>query len=381
MVTLAAAPKEIDWRLRGLLIGSATLSIELAVLSQSRSSVFALVIGVLVLVAAHPARLRILAWLSIAALPAAMALPWLLDVFQSDGGNTEASLDPLRSAAGAMALTGALSVAVGWLAAWRDPLIRFSERGSRVLGRSLAAGAAVLAVVGALVLAIEVGSPTEFIDRQADELTAGSPDLSSKGSRFGLDLRSERGDFWRVALDDFSDKPLAGEGAGGWRFTYLPRPRRRDPAGGPAQRVHADGIRAGPSRTDAVRGRSSSQACGPPCARAGVGPEAAALVAGALAISAYWLVHASAEWFWSYAVITLPMAYALGAAAAARAQRADPRPGRRAPGPGSRSPRRPAWLRSAWSPSSSPSATPTTASAAPGQTRRRLTRASTAPPT
>jgi hypothetical protein len=314
-VTLAAAPRELDWRLRGLLNGSATLAIELAVISQSRSSVFAAVAGLVVLVALHPARLRILGWLCLVVLPVLPALPWLLDVFQSNGANTEASLEPLGSAANAMALTSFLSVLVGWLAAWRDPLIRISEEKSRLLGRTLAAGAVVLAVVGAVVLAVKVGSPTDFIDRQADELSAGSPDLSSKGSRFGLDLRSERGDFWRVAVDDLVDDPLAGEGAGGWRFSYL---REREEIIQPEDPHNVFMLMASElglpgvilfltfivsAAWAALRSRRA-------------GPEAAALVAGALAIGAYWLVHASAEWFWSYAVITVPMAYALGAAAA-----------------------------------------------------------------
>ena len=46
------------------------------------------------------------------------------------------------------------------------------------------------------------------------------------------------------------------------------------------------------------------------------GPEAAALGGRALAIGAYWLAHASVDWFWSYAAITLPVPFAIGAAAA-----------------------------------------------------------------
>jgi cytochrome c-type biogenesis protein CcmH/NrfG len=35
-----------------------------------------------------------------------------------------------------------------------------------------------------------------------------------------------------------------------------------------------------------------------------------------MAVGAYWLMHASVEWFWSYPALTFPMAFALGAAAA-----------------------------------------------------------------
>jgi tetratricopeptide (TPR) repeat protein len=47
-----------------------------------------------------------------------------------------------------------------------------------------------------------------------------------------------------------------------------------------------------------------------------LGPSAGILAAGALAVGAYWLLHASVEWFWSYPAITLPATFALGAAAA-----------------------------------------------------------------
>jgi hypothetical protein len=315
MVVLAAARDELDWRLRGLLLGSATLAIELAVLSQSRTSVFALAAGVAVLVAAHPARLRILGWLTLAALPVLPALPWVLDVFQTEGGNTEASLDPLRSAAAAIAFTSAVSVVIGALAAWRDPLIKLSEERGRLLGRVLAGAFAVAVVAGTIAVVASGGGPREFIDKQTDELTAGTPDLSSKGSRFGLNLSSDRGDFWRVAIDDLESNPAGGVGAGGWRFSYL-RDREstlqpEDPhsvimlmaseLGVPGLLLFGVFVVAG--TWAALRSRRR-------------GPQAAALVAGALSVAGYWLVHASGEWFWSYAVITLPMAFVLGAAAA-----------------------------------------------------------------
>ena len=78
------ASRELSWPVRGVLLGSSTLMIELAILAQSRASVFALVIAVAVLIIAHPDGLRVLGWLALAAIPAAIALPWLLDVFQRD---------------------------------------------------------------------------------------------------------------------------------------------------------------------------------------------------------------------------------------------------------------------------------------------------------
>jgi tetratricopeptide (TPR) repeat protein len=47
-----------------------------------------------------------------------------------------------------------------------------------------------------------------------------------------------------------------------------------------------------------------------------LGPSAAALVAGSLGAGAYWLVHASYDWFWHYPAVTAPVMFLLGAAVA-----------------------------------------------------------------
>jgi tetratricopeptide (TPR) repeat protein len=54
-----------------------------------------------------------------------------------------------------------------------------------------------------------------------------------------------------------------------------------------------------------------------------LGPEASALAATVLASAAYWLVHSSVDWFWSYPAITAPVAFGLGAASAPISLRPD----------------------------------------------------------
>jgi tetratricopeptide (TPR) repeat protein len=50
-----------------------------------------------------------------------------------------------------------------------------------------------------------------------------------------------------------------------------------------------------------------------------------------MAVGAYWLAHASVDWFWSYPAVTFPMAFVIGAAAAPALLRpaGPPRRGRR----------------------------------------------------
>ena len=310
-----AAGHELDWRIRGCLLAAATLMLELALLSQSRGAVFAIAIALAVLVAVHPARPRILVWLGLAIAPALLALPWLLDVFQHQGGNTAESLGPLRGACTAIALSSALSGVLGTALARRDPVIVLRAATSQLLNRALLALLALGLVAAVVVLARAEGGPAGFIERQADELTAGSPDLGERGSRFGLDFRSERGDLWRVALEDLAGNPITGEGAGGFRFSYL---RERDSGIQPEDPHSVEMLMASELGLPGLLlfGCFAVAATAAGLRARRLGPSAAALAAGALAAAAYWLIHASVEWFWTWPGVTLPVVFGLGAVSA-----------------------------------------------------------------
>jgi hypothetical protein len=317
-----AVSRQLDWRWRALVTASATIAIELAVLSQSRAAPFAAAVALVVMVAFHPSRLRTLMWLAAAAVPAVIALPWLLDVFQHEGGNTAASIPPLHTACRAMAATAGLSLVGGAVLARFEPELEFGEAG-RTAGRWVTVVLVAAALIGGGALVAAKGGPSKIIDRVDSELTAGTPDLGPQGSRFGIDLRSSRGDYWRNAWHDFTRHPLGGDGSGGFRHSYLiHRPstgvQPEDPhsvemlmlseLGAPGFLLFAAFI--GGALVAILRARR-------------LGPEAAALAAAALASGAYWLLHASVDWFWSYPGVTAPVVFALGAAAAPISQRVD----------------------------------------------------------
>jgi hypothetical protein len=317
-----AVSRELDWRWRAVLTASATVAIELAMLSQSRAAPIAAVVALVVLLAFHPSRLRTVMWLAAMVVPAAIALPWLLDVFQHEGGNTASSIPPLHAACRAMAATAALSLVGGAVLARFEPELDFGEAG-RTTGRWVAIGLVAVALIGGGAFVAAKGGPGKLVDRVDDELTAGTPDLGSQGSRFGIDLRSSRGDYWRVAWDDFKREPLRGDGSGGFRHSYLiNRPssgvQPEDPhsvemlmlseLGLPGILLFAAFI--GGALVAILRARR-------------LGPEAAALAATVLAAAAYWLLHASVDWFWSYPAVTAPIAFGLGAAAAPACMRVE----------------------------------------------------------
>jgi hypothetical protein len=316
------ASRDLDWRLRAALTAAATLAIELAVLAQSRASPFAGALALIVLLTLHPDRLRAFMWFGAAMIPAILALPWLLEVFRHEGGNTASSIPPLHTACQAMATTIVISLVCGGLLARFEPELALSEAAGRT-GRRLAMALAVVVVIGGGAVLIAKGGPAKIADKVGGELSAGTPDLGSQGSRFGVDLRTGRGGFWRVAWRDFKRDPLRGDGSGGFRQSFL---------------VHRDVGGVQPEDPHSVEMLMLSELGLPGILLflaflAGVlvailrarrlGSASAALVAAVLASATYWLLHASVDWFWSYPAVTAPVLFALGAAAAPACLRID----------------------------------------------------------
>jgi hypothetical protein len=300
-----------DWRLRAAMLATAVLCLDLAVLCQSRGSVLAFAVSVLAYLALCERRVNALAAMALAAIPVVASLPWLLDVYAADFGPPV--LDALRPAAGAIALGTLATFGVGLLVARVDPRLPFeaSVEGALRRGR-VGLAAAALATVAVAFAAFGAGG---WIGDRVDEFTAGGYTELPQSTRFSVNTSSNRSDFWRVALDEFADDPLSGGGAGAFRSTYL---RQRHSAEAPedphsiwmlmASELGVPGVAlflafCAAATVTAIRSRR-------------LGPQAAALAAAALAAGAYWLTHASLDWFWSYPAVTAPVMAMLGSAAA-----------------------------------------------------------------
>jgi hypothetical protein len=311
-----AAEGDLPWQLRALLVGGGTILLDLAVLAESRGSLPAAIVALVVFLALTPRRLRAAAYLTLAALPVLPALPTLLDVFQYGHGGP--GLIPLlRDAARATALSSLGSVA---LAALCIRGIEFRLALGRRTVQRISWAAAVLAVtvvaVGGTVFVAQRGGPIKFVDQRVSEFNrVGNPNLQSQGARFGVNVGSNRRDFWRVALEQGKQHPLLGGGAGSFASAYLLK-RNSDESPNDPHSVEMlmfselgivalllFGTFVVSSSLSAVRSRR-------------LGPSAAALAAGSLGAGAYWLVHASYDWFWHYPALTAPTTFLLGAACA-----------------------------------------------------------------
>jgi hypothetical protein len=315
VITLAAE-SETPWQLRALLIGVATMLIDLALLAQSRGSLPAAAFALLVLLVLSPRRLRIASYLGIAVLPVLPALPTLLDVFQLGHGGPGV-LPLLRDAARATALSSLASVGVAAVCI-RGIESRLNLGAARVRQISIAATVLAVAavVVGGTVFFAQRGGPVKFIDQRASQFSAvGYPSFKGKEARFGTNVGSNRHDFWRVALHEATDQPVAGGGAGSFPAAYLVDRRSGESPHDPhsvwmliLSELGFVGLALLITFVvsvviAAVRSRR-------------LGPGAATLVAASLASFANWLFHSSYDWFWLYSGVTAPAIFLAGAAVA-----------------------------------------------------------------
>ena len=315
-ITLALDPRTDRWlRIAG--VTTATLCIDLVILAQSRASLPALLVSMVVFALLSPRRVRALSWLGLAALAAIPMVPAMSSLFTASADGIGGVAGEMHTAGIVALLTTAASGVLGWLA------VRHEDRLPGLGSRSAASNPLVaksmvgIAVVVFLGFIVAVGNPFSWVGDRVDEFrTPGTPDLSASGSRFGFNAGSNRYDAWRVALSDLGDDPIFGDGGGGFRYSYL---EKRESTYQNLRDAHSVELEVSSELGLVGFGLFAAAVVG---AFAGavrarpLGPAARLLSAAALASGSYWLVHASVDWFWPYAGITAPVLALLGSAGA-----------------------------------------------------------------
>lgn len=309
-LALAGSPRVA----RAIRVGAfvtATSCIQFALLSQSRGAIAGVLVALIVYVLFSPNRLNALAWLLLAAAPAAFAVldaQSLFDAAKGEGGVKNA-VDELNSA-GLWGLIRMAIAAVICLVAIRfDPLVNFSRR---VENRILIGGVVVLALAFIAV----AGNPVTWVEDRASEFSEGEADLSESTSRLTFNAGSNRSEIWRVALDVSGDDPLFGQGGGGFQFRFT---QDRDDPGQLARDAHSVELEVltelGVVGLVLFLAAMAGAFAGAVRARK-LGPSAAQLSCGVLGGGAYWFTHASIDWFWPYPAVTAAAFVLFGAAVA-----------------------------------------------------------------
>jgi len=311
---LARSPR-LPWALRGALAAAAVALAEVALLSQSRGSLYATPVMLVLVFALLPGRVRTFALLVPVAAGIGAAAPAVLRV-----GDRVSALEGASSAAGrAAALHGArtavhgattaillasvatgLAVAAG--AAAERRLARAPGVGARVhRALAMAAGALALAVLAGGWAA--AGDPLARARHAWD--TFESPrgyGADTTGSRLTAGLGSNRYDFYRVALDELAAHPAVGIGADNFAVQYLAHGRSEETPHYPHSvelRTLAQTGLVGAAL--AVVGLAAALLAAARALARHPDPLARAVAAAAATGFAYWAVHGSVDWFWEFA--------------------------------------------------------------------------------
>ncbi len=317
---LLAASDRIHWSLRGVLAGGTVLLGDLALLSQSRGSLYATVVMLVLVFALLPGRVRTFVVLVPVAIGIGATTPTILHVGDRllHGGDLKAALHAATAATFAAALVVGLIVAAGAAIESRTEL---AEPTATNVRRGVGAIAIAVLLAGLAGGWVAAGDPVARVKHGWETFKGGYEADNAKVNRLVSGLGSGRYDFYRVALDEFAAHPLVGIGADNFAQQYLAR-------------GHED---QSPHYPHSVEMRTLAQTgiIGALLALAGLGaallagaraaissaarradPLGAAVAAAALAGFAYWVVHGSFDWLWEFAGLGAPAFALLGLACA-----------------------------------------------------------------
>jgi O-Antigen ligase len=315
---LLAASGRVPWALRGLFAGATVLLADLALLSQSRGSLFATVVMLTLVFALLPGRLRTFLVLVPVAIGIGVTAPTVLHVGDRllDGGDVRGALHGATAAILiAAAVVGAI-VALGAAIESRRSIDAATRGRVRRAVGVLAVATLVAALAGGWVAA---GDPVARVEHAWHTFKGGYSADNANVNRLVSGLGSGRYDFYRVALDEFLAHPVVGIGADNFAQQYLARGHEEESPHYPHSvelRTLAQGGIVGALL--ALVGFGAALLAGGRVALSSVrrrgDPLAAAAAAAALAGFAYWVVHGSFDWFWEFAGLGAPAFALLGLA-------------------------------------------------------------------
>jgi hypothetical protein len=296
---------------RALMLANCGVLLELALLTQSRASLVALPVVLLVYFALVPDRARGLLVLAAAGATGAAYSGRLLHVF-SALEHEEGVRSAVSSARTAVLATAVVLALGGAVAAFVDRRLTVPEPLARWGSRSVVA-AAGLAAAGALVIVV-TPNPIDRATRAWDDFKSHTA-TASRSSYFANGFGSNRYDIWRVALDEFRARPIYGAGPDNFAVAYL-RERRSDeeplyPHSLELQVLQQTGL-VGAILFSGFLVLALLQLA--PIRRAPPFARGVAVSSGAVFL--YWFVHGSVDWFWDVPGLSAPAFAALGLAAA-----------------------------------------------------------------
>jgi O-Antigen ligase/Tetratricopeptide repeat len=310
-----AASRETPPWARPLCLAGAGVLAGLAVLGQSRGWALALPAALVLFVLITPGRVRLLFAIGAVGLATLAQRERLLSVHNDFGSEPIDAL--LHDATVGILVAAGVLAAVGLAWALAERRVALGETLTRRLGRAVAV-IAVIAVAGAVVVAASGDALGGVSDRWEEFKGGGGP--GSGETRFASG-GSNRWDFWTVAWELFEEEPVRGIGMENFQVEYL----RRGTSEERPQFPHSFelGVLSQTGLIGALLLGGALLMALVAAWRVRSAPRGRRAVAGAaVGIAAYWLLHASVDWFWEFAALT-GTAMAMLGLAGALAPRAD----------------------------------------------------------
>jgi O-Antigen ligase len=302
-----ASRREMPTLLRGLMLACAGVLLELGMMCQSRASLVAFPLTVLIFLAISPGRLRSLLALVAVSVPLALGTGRLLHVYDAvvAGRGIQAALEQAQR----VVIWSAVALfAVGVVAALIDRRVSVPARVTKAIGWMITA-AAVVAVIASV--SILIGRYGEVRNRAAtawQEFKTDKPAESTYAIRNHLTsgFASSRYDIWRVALDEFKAAPIVGVGVDNFAVDYL-RMRRTD-----QEPIHQHSVELRVLAQTGLVGTvlfggfliAALTALSRPLRQRN--RFAAGVAAACISAFAYWFIHGSVDWFWEVPALGAP---------------------------------------------------------------------------
>jgi len=305
--------KELPSFVRGLLAASGSLLLQLAVLAQSRGSMYAFPIVFLLFVVLVNGRGRVLVSALTVIAVSSLNLSKLLDVYEAGWRSDHELARALAQARNGMILPFVLLLVLGTLAAVLDRRVRLSEKSARKLDRGVVVGFGLALVLAASIAVVSVGHPLRHADSVWHNFSTGT-EVSSSTSHFTSFYGTHRYDFWRVSVDEFRAHPFGGVGADNFAIEYLRMGRSDEQPANPHSIEFKVLLQTGAIGALLFLSfiASALMATRPKTIDPFRNGLAASLVIG----FAYWLVHGSVDWLWELPALATAAFAFLGLAAA-----------------------------------------------------------------
>jgi tetratricopeptide (TPR) repeat protein len=297
-VTLASSFGVPPW-LRGIFAAAAVVLAETSLLSESRGSVVAAGIVLVVLFAVVPRRVRTFLTLLAPAAAIAATTPHTLHIANLVGNDPSATPqlgDVAAPVLIAAAVAGFIVAVAGEIEDRRPPSESVARVGTRAIG-ALMALIVVAGVIGGLAAA---GNPVHRVQHAWDEFKqVGAPDPNAPG-HLSAGFGGARYDYYRVALDVWKEHPVEGIGAGNFAEDYIQRGRVGERPTSPHSIEFGTLVETG-----LVGALLLALALGAGLVTAGraarqSGRFSRAVGAGGMLLCAYWFIQASADWLWEF---------------------------------------------------------------------------------